>query len=86
MGVPSGPKEIPRNAAQEDVTADDPGGVFPDELRREPAVKEFAAGKINETTDEDPEEPLRDTSAQEDSTANEAKGDSSEEIRRNTAG
>ena len=39
----TGPEEIPRDAAQEDVTADDPGGAIPDELQRESAVEEFAA-------------------------------------------
>ena len=82
----AGPKEIPMDAAQEDVTANDPGGTIPDEQLMEPAVKEPAEGKIYETAGEDPEEPLRDTSAQEDATTNEAKGDSSKEMPRDTAG
>ena len=32
----AGPKEMPRNTAQEDVTADDTGGNIPDEPK-EPA-------------------------------------------------
>ena len=82
----AGPEEIPRDATQKDVTTDDLGGAIPDELLREPAGKEFAAGKTYKTADEDPEEPLRDTSAQEDATANETKGDSPEEMPRDTAG
>ena len=79
----TGPEEIPRDAAQEDVLAANPGGAIPDELRRELTVRVFAAGKIYETMGEDPAEPLRDTSAPEDATSNET---SPEEMPRDTAG
>ena len=43
----AGPKDMPRNTAQEDVTADNTGGDIPDELKEPVADSE----KMDETED-----------------------------------
>ena len=68
----AGPEEMPRNAAQEDVTASNTEGNRPGELLRETAIKKSVTEKVYETMSGSPEEPLRDTAALKDDAANDA--------------
>ena len=46
-----GPKEMPRETAQEDVLANKTKGDSPDELPEKPAIRESVAEKIDSATD-----------------------------------
>ena len=64
------PKEMLRDAAREDVTANDTKGNSPDKSLNEPAIKKSAAQMIYETAGGSPEEPLKDAAALNDVAAN----------------
>ena len=68
------PKATPWDAAREGVIADVPGGAIIDELRRQPTAREFATKRTYGTTGEETAGPLRDTSAQEDTSGNKIRG------------
>ena len=62
----AGPEEMPWDASQEDVTANDTECNSSYELLKEPAIEKSAVEEIYETAGGSPEEPLRDTAALED--------------------